>query len=209
MTDEHRFILPKVRLEALVDGVFAIAMTILVLEVRIPELQDPRSRTELADALRHAWPTVAAYLFSFLMLGLFWVWHHRLAAKLRQLDSLLITVSLLFLATVSFFPFAAGLLGRYMGNRVSLMVYLPVVAMILVLQVLFYGLAMRRGLLHEDLSPAEVLAPHRRNLRGCFIFFVANLPNCLRFGWTALAICGVLATFFGILLRRARLPRPA
>ncbi|HJU82618.1 MAG TPA: TMEM175 family protein, partial [Holophagaceae bacterium] len=162
MSGDHPFVLPKVRLEALVDGVFAIAMTILVLEVRVPDLQDPRSRTEMAFALRHAWPTVAAYLFSFLMLGVFWVWHHRLASKLRQLDGLLISVSLLFLAAVGFFPFAAGLLGRYPANPVSLMVYLPVVALILLLQVIFYWLALKRGLLHEELSPAEALAPHRR-----------------------------------------------
>ena len=56
------------------DGIFAIAMTILVLELKVPELQNPRSSTELWTALNHAWPTLAAYLFSFLMLGVFWVW---------------------------------------------------------------------------------------------------------------------------------------
>ncbi len=202
--NDGSFVLPKVRLEALVDGVFAIAMTILVLEVRVPDLQDPRSAAELATALRHAWPTLMAYLFSFLMLGLFWAWHHRLAAKLRQLDGVLIAVSLLFLAEVSFFPFAAALLGRYPLNAASLMVYLPTVAMILNLQAAFYGLARRRGLLHEDLDAEQALAPHRRNLKGCFFFYLFNLPSCLRFGWAAVLVCALATAFFGFLLFKAR-----
>jgi uncharacterized membrane protein len=89
----EEFLLPKVRLEALVDGVFAVAMTLLVPEVKVPELANRQSAAELFQGLRQPAPTLLAYFFSFGMLGLFWTWHHRLAAKLARLDVPLLALS--------------------------------------------------------------------------------------------------------------------
>jgi uncharacterized membrane protein len=190
------FLLPKVRLEALVDGVFAIAMTILILEVKVPELTKRTDGAELLGALRHAAPTLAAYFFSFGMLGLFWVWHHRIAASLARLDKTLLAISLGFLSLVSFFPFAAALLGRYPTNPAALGVYMPVVAGILLSQAAFFGLARRRGLVDPDMSAEESLKAHRRNLLGAFIFLLWSAPSLLRLGvkWAlgALVASGVV-----------------
>lgn len=175
--------LHKARLEALVDGVFAIAMTILILEVKVPELADGRSAAELAARLRHALPTLLAYFFSFGMLAVFWVWHHRLAAKVARLDKVLIGLSLAFLSLVSFFPFAAAVLGRYPINAFALAVYMPVVGGILLCQVLFFGHARWRGLVDPAVSAEESLAIHRSNLRGALIFALGSGPSLLRLGW--------------------------
>lgn len=197
-------LLSKARLEALVDGVFAIAMTILILEVKVPELADRRSAAELFHSLGHALPTLLAYFFSFGMLAAFWVWHHRLAAKVERLDVPLIAISLCFLSLVSFFPFAAALLGRYPMNAGSLAIYMPAVEGILLCQVAFFAHARRRGLVDPALPAPESLAIYRRNLKGVIFFTFWSSPSLLRLGWVWAVAPLVLGVFLVLLLRRAR-----
>lgn len=157
----------KHRMEALVDGVFAIAMTVLVLEIKVPELADPNDRGALLAALAAHVDVIVAYFLSFGLLGVFWVWHHRMANKVARFDGALVACSLAFLSLICFFPFAAALLGRYFGhNRVSLLVYFVVLGAILLAQTIFFTVAMRRGLLLPEIPQAEVRAAMRRNLRG-------------------------------------------
>ena len=197
-------LLPKVRLEALVDGVFAIAMTILVLELKVPELVDRRSAAEMFRSLKHALPTLLAYFFSFGMLALFWVWHHRLAAKVARLDKALIAISLGFLSLVSFFPFAAALLGRYPVNAGSLAVYMPVVGGILLCQVAFFGHARRRGLVEPMVTIEDSLLVHRRNLKGALIFTLWAVPSLVRLGWVWALVPFLLAVLLAVAMKRAR-----
>ena len=198
---QSKFRMHKARLETLVDGVFAIAMTILVLEIKVPELADPRSTDELLAALGHHGYVIAAYFFSFGMLGLFWVWHHRLAEKVREIDLPLLLCALAFLALVCFFPFAAALLGRYPVNLAALLVYVPLTGLIIGLQTLFFRLAMRRELLVPSVPIEQVRATHRRNVRGCAVFCLACVPTALRLNPVAAAGCALLG---GLLLWQAR-----
>lgn len=204
MTGAGTFLVPKHRLEALADGVFAIAMTILVLEVKVPELQDHRSAQELLVHLRHLVPTLLAYFFSFLFLGLFWVWHHRLASKLSHLDVPLLGLNLVFLALVSFFPFAAGVLGRYPTNPATLMIYLPTIGLLLLTQWGTLDLALARGCVDDTASPADILAARKRNLRACGIFFLAAIPSTLRVGLVPTGVTLLLGIAFLLALKRAR-----
>jgi uncharacterized membrane protein len=202
---EKPLLIPKHRLEALADGIFAIAMTILVLEVKVPELVDRRSSAEFLTHLLHSWPTLAAYFFSFFMLGLFWVWHHRLAAKLARLDTPLLALNLLFLALVSFFPFAAAVLGRYPANPASLMVYLPTIGLILMTQVSYLPLAMARGLVDPEIPARELHQAQARNLRGCTIFFLGTVPSAMRMGPWSVALSIAAGLGFLVLTRRYQL----
>ena len=202
MTQPH---IAKHRLEALVDGVFAIAMTILVLEVKVPGLADRRSAPELLDRLHHAWPTLVAYFFSFFLLGLFWYWHHRIMSKILRVDLPVLALTLLFLALVAFFPFAAALMGQYPVNPVALMVYLPTLGLILTTQTLNFSLALRRGCVDPDIPAAELQSALRRNLRGCGIFFLAATPSAARIGlWSLLLSLLVAAGFFFLMWRVGR-----
>jgi uncharacterized membrane protein len=203
MTHEP-ILLPKVRLESLVDGVLAIAMTLLILEVKLPELADRRSAVEMFQRLGHALPTLLAYFFSFGMLALFWVWHHRLAAKVARLDKVLIAISLGFLSLVSFFPFAAALLGRYPLNAGSLAVYMPVVGGILLCQVAFFGHARRAGLVEMGVTAEESLRVHKRNLKGALIFTLWATPSLLRLGWIWAVVPLLLSVTLVVAMRRAR-----
>lgn len=142
------------------------------------------------------------------MLGLFWVWHHGLKDKVKRIDGPLLFCTLTFLALVCFFPFAAAVIGRYMihGNLVCLLVYLPLVGLILLLQLLYFRMAMRRGLLRDDLSREQIMRTHRRNLYSLAIFLLTCTPAALILGLSAALAClvcsGVLA-FAGV---RSRAP---
>jgi uncharacterized membrane protein len=151
-----------------------------VLEVKVPELTDRGSAEELLHALLHHGYVIGAYFFSFAMLGLFWVWHHRLAEQVREIDLPLLVCALSFLALVCFFPFASALLGRYTSNLAALLVYVPVIGLILLLQTLFFWLAMRRGLVVENFPPAKAHKTHQHNLMGMAIFCFACTPTLMR-----------------------------
>ncbi len=199
----NSFRMSKARVETLVDGVFAIAMTLLILEVKVPELANPKSVTELLGSLQHALPTALAYFLSFFMLGLFWVWHHRLAEKVTAFDAPLLAITFAFLALVSSFPFAAALFGRYLGNVGTLVVYMPVVGLILFCQVLFLVIARRRGLLREDIEPMEIRTAHKRNLMGFAMFLVGAIPAALPFGLVPTIVVATCAALVFTLFKRA------
>ncbi len=204
------FDLSSHRLDPLIDGIFAVALTVLVLEVKVPELKDPSSASELLASIGAVGPLVIAYFVSFALLGLFWVWHHGLKDKVKRINGPLLFCTLTFLALVCFFPFAAAVFGRYMiyGNLVCLLVYLPLVGLILLLQLLYFRMAMRRGLLRDDLSREQIMRTHRRNLYSLAIFLFTCTPAALILGVSAALFClacsGVLA-FAGVRSRKPRL----
>jgi uncharacterized membrane protein len=114
----------KGRLEFLFDGVFAIALTILVLELKLPEIADRRSAGELGRALLHHWRTFLSYIISFIILSGFWIGHNTLYARLTRVTKAILAIHVWLLAWAAFIPFCAHLLGRYPGNSIAHAVYL-------------------------------------------------------------------------------------
>jgi len=110
------------RLEAFSDGVFAIAATLLVLELRVPT-----ESTDLSGALLRLWPAYAAYLVSFLTIGIIWVNHHTLLEHCRRVDRRFLYLNLLLLVAVGIVPFPTSLVDRYIvsesGATAALVVY--------------------------------------------------------------------------------------
>jgi uncharacterized membrane protein len=101
------------RVEAFSDGVFAIAITLLVLELKIPR---GLSSAGLAVALREEWPSYAAFLCSFGTIGIMWLNHHRLFMLIRRVDRVLLVLNGLLLLGVSVVPFPTALLADYLGH---------------------------------------------------------------------------------------------
>lgn len=188
------FTLPKHRIVPLVDGIFAVALTVLVLEIKVPELADPSSVGELLAALQRHLFVIGAYFISFALLGLFWVWHHQQAEKVEKIDGVLLCSILAFLSLICFFPFCAAVFGRYIffGNVGSLLVYLPLLGMILVMQTLYLYLADWRGLIARDVPRTEVVAAHRRNLFSIAAFTLSCVPAALLLGIAAGAACALV-----------------
>ncbi|MGW4774321.1 TMEM175 family protein [Nocardia sp. NPDC004278] len=97
------------RVEAFSDGVMAIAITLLILEIRVPEHEPGH----LPEALGHIWPFYVAYLASFLTIGIIWLNHHSFFGRLRHLDHVIRWWNLMLLLGVSILPFPTGLLAEY------------------------------------------------------------------------------------------------
>jgi uncharacterized membrane protein len=96
------------RVEAFSDGVFAIAITLLVLEIKV----SPSEFEHLRKALAHEWPQFLAYVTSFLTIGSVWVAHHNLYGRLRCIDAPMMRLNLLLLMATAFLPFPTGLLAE-------------------------------------------------------------------------------------------------
>jgi uncharacterized membrane protein len=96
------------RVEAFSDGVFAIAITLLVLEITVA----PSDYDHLRSALLHEWPSYLAYVTSFLTVGSVWIAHHNLFSRLRYVDAYLLRLNLLLLMAVAFLPFPTGVLAQ-------------------------------------------------------------------------------------------------
>ena len=105
--------LPLGRLEAFSDGVFAIAITLLVLELGVPDT----AADDLVRAILHQWPTYLAYVTSFLTIGVFWLQHSAVTSSLRAADATLYRINLLVLLLASFLPFPTKLVGQFVDDR--------------------------------------------------------------------------------------------
>jgi uncharacterized membrane protein len=151
-----RIRLGKGRLEALSDGVFAIAMTLLVLDIRIPDLPASAPAAELLARLRLLLPALGGLVLTFLIAGAFWYLHQATFHFVRAVNRALCWLNLAFLLFVSLLPFSAGLLGRYAAQQpVAVLIYYANLACIAGLLWWHWMLARRAGLLDEERLSAE------------------------------------------------------
>lgn len=111
--------LNKGRLEAFSDGVFAIVITLLILDIKIPEVQP----TDLPAALVNLLPQILTYVLSFFIVGLYWHLHHQVATQIKFVDEAFIWLNLVWLLFVSVLPFPTALLGRYPLQPIPLTIY--------------------------------------------------------------------------------------
>ncbi|MBD1862393.1 MULTISPECIES: TMEM175 family protein [Trichocoleus] len=100
------------RFEAFSDGIFAIAMTLLVIEIKVPDLSQATASTAI-DALIHAGPHILSYITSFLVIGVLWLNHHALFHLLKRVDRIVLTINLILLMCIAFIPFPTALIGEY------------------------------------------------------------------------------------------------
>ena len=152
------------------DGIFAIAMTILVLELKLPELQDKRSVRELGTALLRHGRTFFSYIISFAILGGFWIGHNRIYAKLNRISKAALVIHIWLLATAALLPFCAHLYGRYPGNPLASLIYFG--------GVIFYVLGMLALVLaaeKQKLFDPDIPAGDIKKLRRGFLMSVGML----------------------------------
>jgi len=141
------------RTEAFSDGVFAIAITLLVLDLHVPD-----ARPDLLGALAAQWPHYAAYAVSFLTIGIIWVNHHGFVDRLQRVNRPLLFLNLLFLLFVSVLPFPTSLLSQFLDGPQG-----PIAAAVYSANMAAMGVAFgamvgyasrRRGLLAEGAAAA-------------------------------------------------------
>jgi uncharacterized membrane protein len=139
------------RLEALADGIFAIAMTLLVLELRVPEATGPE---DLATRLADLWPRFATFFISFVVLGVYWFAHHQTFYFIVRVNRTLVWLSILFFLGAALVPFVASLLGSYPQDPVALSLYGAVLGLLAAVgYVIWWYITGDRGLTEEKLDP--------------------------------------------------------
>jgi uncharacterized membrane protein len=151
--------LPLGRLEAFSDGVFAIAITLLVLELGVEE----GAGAHLLHSLLHQWPAYLAYFTSFLTIGVIWLQHSAITGSLRAADGTLYRLNLLVLLLAGFLPFPTRLLSEFIGERdperVAAVFYgLTLLALALALTAFVRYAAEHRRLVKDEISADAVEA---------------------------------------------------
>ena len=184
------------RAEAFSDGVFAIAATLLVLELKVPHVEPGG----LSEALLESWPSYATYVVSFLTIGIIWVNHHAVMDRIKSVNRTLLLLNLVFLMAVAVIPFPTALLGDYLqagyDERLAAAVYGTTMA----LMGIAFGLIWAYAVLSDDLLH-ESVDPHRAR-RSLLIFAAGNPLYLLAIGVSllsaelGLAIYALLALFY-------------
>ena len=153
------------RIVGLVDGIFAVAMTLLVLELHVPELGREVTEAGLWDALVHLGPKLGMFASGFVVLGTLWIGHHFQFHYIRRSSRALLWINLVFLLVISSLPFGVALIGTYGAMRVACVFYgtTLVLAMTCLLIQWRYAAGPTRRLVDDDI-PADVLAGLRNRV---------------------------------------------
>jgi uncharacterized membrane protein len=194
------------RLLAFSDGVFGVAITLLVIDLHLPPLPAGEDDTALLQALLALGPKLLVFAFTFLVVGMSWLGHHRKFSYIHQVDGRLLWINLLYLMALCLVPFASSVLGEH-DSRFAFVLYAAVMTLIEMLSagMSAYGLrapflagpALRPGL-WQDMVLSPLLA-------GAIFAIAAGmaLGNLTRIAhWTLLTVMPVMA-FFGSRTRKS------
>jgi uncharacterized membrane protein len=161
------------RILALSDGVFAIALTLLIIEIAVPATTTDAS---LGRTLLGLWPRYVAYLMSFLVIARFWVIHHQGFRLIGRYDAPLMWLNLTLLMFVAFLPFPTAVLGQHLGSAAATALYAISVCLVATASAACWWYASGRGrLLRQHVMGAQVRAMRARGLFGP-VFFALTLP---------------------------------
>lgn len=191
------------RLEAFSDGVFAVAITLLILNISLPDLSPSHLPNDSAlwTMIGEKWPALAAYTMSFLTIGIMWLNHHRLFVHIKRIDTILLFINLLLLLVIVFIPFPTALLAEYIASPQNHAAAVLYSGTCLLMACSFNGLwlyaSSHNRLLGKDADSAAVKAISRQYFFGPFSYLIV-------FGvaWINTAACVVLifilALFFAL-----------
>ncbi len=172
------------RILAFTDGVFAIAITLLVLQIEVPG--GLASNSGLLDELGDLLPDLFAFAISFIVIGMYWINHHRLMRMVGEYDRRLMVMTMFYLAWIVLLPFSSQLIGEYGSDiHLSAVIYIVNLAMI----ALAYSLMIRTILSHKLGEPDYEwdLALSLKSSHFVFAVFILSAPVALLLGgWTPL-----------------------
>lgn len=162
------------RLEALSDGVFAIACTLLVLEIHIPEFEKGTSILQQWDKLSEVFPSLIAFVFSFLNILVFWVNHDAINKVIQRYDTKTTYLNVVFLLFISLIPFTTALLGRNLNSFVANASYGVVLMLASIAAVMMYHhLAFKTNLFYPEVTMVSRKKVYRQIFPGPFLFAIA------------------------------------
>jgi uncharacterized membrane protein len=160
------------RLEMFSDGVIAIAITLLVLQIRVPQSE----QGDLIDALLDQWPSYIAFIISFVVIGIMWVSHHSMFERIGAVDRGLLFINLLLLLGIAFLPFPTDLVATYVqgggsNSHVAAAIYSgTMVGIGFAFTGMWLHLAHRPWLLVPGIAPERIRAAAKRSLVGPIVY---------------------------------------
>jgi len=187
------------RTEAFSDGVFAVAITLLVLDLKVPQAGDLSANQRLLAVLLKEWPAYLGYALSFITILIMWINHHNIFKCLERTDHLLLILNGLLLMGITVVPFSTALLAEYLGRRDENTAMVAYSATFLVIAVLFnllwHHASSGEELLSKSVDPRFVKAFTRQYRPGPALYL---LTFVLAFFYVpaSLAISILLAVFF-------------
>jgi uncharacterized membrane protein len=190
----------KARIEAFSDGVIAVAITLLALDLHVP---DPAVAGTLAHRLGEQWPNYAAYVVSFLTIGVIWINHHAMLRRLVNVDHAIMVLNLVLLLTIGVLPFSTALMAQYLkaaqGENLAAAVYGGSFMMMSVafFTMQWHMLVAKQHLLTEHLTPEIRRWVLRRNAIGLLPYGLATL-GAIASPYITLAICALVAVFYAL-----------
>lgn len=148
----------QARLDQLADGIFAIVMTLLVLEIRVPTIEGVITNENVVRAFVSVAPLFVSYLLSFLLLFTYWRGHHHIASVLaKNIDNRFATLNALFFLVVGLVPFTTLLLGRYHMTQAAIAIYgVHIIVIGLLLYMMRQYVIHSPSIRHADISPTEM-----------------------------------------------------
>jgi uncharacterized membrane protein len=161
------------RVVAFTDGVMAVAITLLVLNIEVPTLPQGAGEHELAQALVDLLPSLGAYALSFALIGRYWVIHHRLFETLRSFDGTLMGLNLVFLALIALVPFSTELSDRYGQEPIAAAVFAATIGLAGLVHWLMATHILRAGHAHAHRRSATERAGSTGNLLLALVFFLS------------------------------------
>jgi uncharacterized membrane protein len=166
------------RIEALADGVFAIVMTLLVLDLKVPDIPPALVGAELGPRLLALWPHVLSYAVTFVILGTLYIGHHNQFHYIRRADRPFLWINIVFLLCVALLPFSAALFSRYGDDRIAAIVYGSNLVAAGAALYAHWGHATRgRRLVDPSLDAATIRVVKERILLGIGIYTVASAAS--------------------------------
>ena len=193
------------RVEAFSDGVFAIAITLLVLEFKVPHPSDHGSNADLFHSLLALWPSLVAFLGSFAAILIMWINHHGMFRMIHRTDSPFLYANGLLLLIVTFVPFPTAVLAEYLGKpgeHAAAAFYIGTFVIGSLTWNLTWDMACGRKLLKRSVSAGQA-AKVRRSYRFGFAVYVASTLLALWSATAGLALCLSLWIYWGTRSYRA------
>lgn len=182
------------------DGLFAIAMTLLIVEVAVPRMIHTGSARELLDRLEDLIPEFVGFFLSFVLIGRYWVAHHQMFSVLRGIDYGLISRNLVYLAFIAFMPFPTALLGDYFDNPLAVTAYAVTGAIVSGLEVVLLRYAWKAGLLRVKVTP-EVMRWGSIMSLSPVVAFVISIPVAF-VSTLGAALMWLITVPFGVYMHR-------
>jgi uncharacterized membrane protein len=190
----------KARTEAFSDGVIAVAITLLALDLHVPSAS---SASSLAHELGEQWPSYAAYVVSFLTIGIIWINHHAMLRRLVAVDHTIVMLNIVLLMTIVVLPFSTALLSEYLkageGDHLAAAIY---GGSLLLMSLAFIAmnrqvLLAKPQLVDERITEEQRRWLLRRNAIGLTPYALATAAAVLS-AYVTLAICTLVAVFYAL-----------